>query len=83
MNSATMHDGIVTNRDIVAYDGGVFLISAMYYCAVLNIDFVAYFYEMYVAPNYGIEPNTTGISKGNIPYNSCIFGYVTIIWYAR
>jgi hypothetical protein len=48
-------------------------------CAILNIDLIADFYEMYVATDYRIKPNTARMSKSYIANDGSIFGNITIV----
>src|SRR5690606_38674513 len=74
-----MHNGIVSNGNVIAYRGRGFLIGTVHYGPVLYIYPIAHFYIMDIAPQYGIEPNTTFISHTDIAHNSSIFGNKAIL----
>jgi hypothetical protein len=80
MYGATMDYGVMPNRYVVAYIGWGGLVSGMYNGTVLHIDFIAHFYVIDIASNYGIKPNTALGTCYYIAYNGSIFGYITIVW---
>jgi hypothetical protein len=46
--------------------------SAMNYCPVLNIGFIANPDMMNIASDYSIKPNGTTVAQNNIPGKGCI-----------
>src|SRR5690606_25722677 len=59
MYGTSMHNSIMTYRDIITYKSRMFLICTMNYSSILHIYFVSHFYIMYIATYYRIVPNTT------------------------
>jgi hypothetical protein len=66
--TATVHNCVVTDADIIADDDGCLLIRAMYDCSILNVHFVPYPYGVNIPTNHGIEPNAAVITHDNIPH---------------
>src|SRR5690606_25939197 len=83
MNGATMDNGIMSNRHIISYIGGRFLIGGMYDSTILNIDLVSDLNIMHISSYDCIEPNTTLFSNGDLAYDGCVFCDIAIICYLR
>ncbi len=75
-----MNQGIMPNGYVVANGGAVFLVGAVYYGAVLNVHFVAHFYKVNVAPNYGTKPYAALVAHFYVAHYGGVFCYVAVVW---
>src|SRR5690606_12065932 len=81
MYGTAMHNGIMSYGYVVPNVCRMFLISSMYYCAILYIYLMAHFNIMNITSNYCIKPNTTLVTHGYFAYNSSVFCNKTGLWY--
>jgi hypothetical protein len=74
-----MYNCIVSNAHIISNNGAGFLVSAMNNGTVLHIYLVAHAYDIYIAPNYGVEPDAAIVAHNHIPNNSGIGGNIAVV----
>jgi hypothetical protein len=67
-----MYHRQVTNGDIIAYAGRVFLVGTMDHGTILHVYTISHLYIMHITANNGIEPDTAFIAHGHFPYDCCI-----------
>lgn len=79
MNSATMHNRIVANGNIVPNVDFCFLKSSVQDRTILDIDFVPDTNTVYIAAYNCIKPNTALITHDYITHNSSIWGNKAIL----
>jgi hypothetical protein len=74
-----MHDGTVTDRNVISdmYTG--LLISPMYDHPILYVHTIADMDAVHVPSHYGIEPNAAVIAHRDIPHDSGIWCDKTIL----
>jgi hypothetical protein len=79
MDSAAMDNGIMSNRNIIAYVDRPFLISTMDDGPVLDVDIIPYPDVMNITSYNCVEPYTAIISYDNITGDGRIIGQETMI----
>ena len=72
MNCTTMHDGVVTYRDIITNSSAVLLKRAMDACTILDIYLVAHSDKINITPDHTIKLGTAVITHNHITHNCCI-----------
>jgi hypothetical protein len=74
VETTTVNDCIVSDTALVSYYGLRFLVCAMDYCPVLDIDFVPDTNAIDIAPDNRIKPDTALIANNDVTNDCCIFG---------
>jgi hypothetical protein len=72
IDRTTMYEGVMPNGYVVADNGLRAFIGAVNDGAILNIHFITYANAVYIAPYYGIEPNTAIIAHNHIAHDGGI-----------
>lgn len=78
LDRTAMNNSIVGNGYVVSDGGFIPLIRAMNNGAILNVGLVANDDRVYVAPDYGVEPNSTIAAHRYIADDGCIVGKPTV-----